>query len=69
MNITLNGQPHETNAATVTELLQELDIVTNGVPIGVAVAINESVVRRADHPTHQLNKNDNVEVIRAVQGG
>lgn len=69
MNITLNGQPHETGATTVAELLQELGIVTGGIPIGVAVAVNESVVRRADHPQHELNEGDNVEVIRAVQGG
>jgi sulfur carrier protein len=69
MKITLNGQPHQTQATTIAALLQELGTTTNGVAVGVAVAVNESVVRRADHPHHRLNENDVVEVIRAVQGG
>jgi sulfur carrier protein len=65
MKIKLNGQERETNARTVTELLQELGWSA----VGVAVAINQSVVTRSAHPNHQLAENDEIEIIRAVQGG
>jgi sulfur carrier protein len=65
MKIKLNGQERETKAATVAELLQEL----GWSPVGVAVAINQSVVTRGAHPTHQIEENDEIEIIRAVQGG
>ena len=65
MKIKLNGQERETSAQTVTELLQEL----NWSVVGVAVAINQSVVTRSEHPTHRLTENDEIEIIRAVQGG
>ena len=65
MQITLNGETRETAARTVGELLREL----NFAPIGLAVAVNESVVRRANLETHSLKAEDRVEIIRAVQGG
>ncbi len=36
---------------------------------GVAVALNDRVVRRAEHETTALHDDDRIEVIRAVQGG
>ncbi|HEX8835112.1 MAG TPA: sulfur carrier protein ThiS [Abditibacteriaceae bacterium] len=65
MNILLNGKAHTTTARTVGELLHELATP----PTGIAVAINDSVVRRAELDATALNENDRVEVIRAVQGG
>ena len=65
MKITLNGEARETAALTVAELLRELQFE----PIGLAVAVNQSVVRRANHVAHALNEGDVVEIIRAVQGG
>jgi sulfur carrier protein len=65
MKISLNGENTETTARTVAELLEQLQVSS----IGVAVAVNQSVVRRADHASHSLQENDAVEVIRAVQGG
>ena len=65
MQIILNGQARETPALTIGELLREL----NFAPIGLAVAVNESVVRRANLETHALREADRVEIIRAVQGG
>lgn len=65
MKISLNGKVTETEAQTVSQLLELLDIE----PTGVAVAVNQSVVRRAEHPNHRLQEGDAVEVIRAVQGG
>ena len=65
MQITLNGQARETAATNITELLKELQFE----PTSLAVAVNESVVRRADFATHILQNDDTVEIIRAVQGG
>lgn len=65
MKITLNGQARETSATTLGELLRELQFT----PSGLAVAINESVVRRAELEMCALNEDDKIEIIRAVQGG
>ena len=65
MKITLNGQLHDTVATTIGELLRELEFA----PTGIAVAVNDAVVRRADLETRALNEGDRVEIIRAVQGG
>jgi sulfur carrier protein len=65
MKITLNGEASETSVETVAQLLESLQIS----PTGVAVAVNQSVVRRAEHPQFRLHEGDAIEVIRAVQGG
>ena len=65
MKIRLNGEDKETRAGTVAELLRELQAPETG----VAVALNGAVVRRTEHNDTPLQEGDEVEVIRAVQGG
>lgn len=65
MKIRLNGENVETQAQTVAGLIEELQFPSQG----VAVAVNEIVVPRAQHPFHQLQEGDQIEIIRAVQGG
>lgn len=65
MHIEVNGKARETMATNVAALLQELQIA----PVGIAVAINQNVVRRANHAAFLLNEGDQIEIIRAVQGG
>lgn len=65
MQLHVNGQSLQTRANTLEELLQELQIA----PVGTAVAVNQSVVRRAAHAEFRLNEGDQIEIIRAVQGG
>lgn len=65
IQILVNGISRETRAGTVAQLLQELEVPGTG----VAVAVNESVVRRAEHASFALQEADKVEIIRAVQGG
>lgn len=65
MQIRLNGEVLETRAQTVAQLIEELQFS----PQGVAVAVNETVVPRAIHASHQLHEGDQIEIIRAVQGG
>ncbi|MES9902964.1 MAG: sulfur carrier protein ThiS [Sedimenticola sp.] len=35
----------------------------------IAVAVNDTVVRRSDWSTHKLNSNDRVVMIAPIQGG
>ena len=66
MNLTINGQPHETlSAATVMELLEELRILSGR----VAVEVNLNIVRKADYTKFRLHDGDTVEIINFVGGG
>lgn len=65
MKIQLNGENKETVAQTIAELLREL----NAPESGVAVAHNGAVVRRAEWENTRVKDGDEIEVIRAVQGG
>lgn len=65
MKIKLNGEEKQVEAATIFQLLEKL----NAPEIGIAVAKNGAVVRRADHASTPLEENDEIEIIRAVQGG
>jgi sulfur carrier protein len=69
VEITVNGEPREVaQRYPLTDLLQEMDLDPENVS-GVAVAINESVVRRSDWSDVRLSGGDAVEVITAQQGG
>ncbi len=70
MQIQVNGKPLETRAQNVAELLEELEFMApDSAPVGIAVAVNQSVVRRASHRDFALKSGDQIEIIRAVQGG
>ena len=65
--IQLNGEPFETTASTLVDLLRQLDLgETAG---GIAIAINGVVVPRSRWSGHELEVGDRVEVVGAVQGG
>jgi sulfur carrier protein len=66
MNIFVNGERQEIAADTA------LDTLVAGLttaPSGVAAALNETVVPRAQWPGTPLCEGDRVEVLTAVQGG
>ncbi len=66
MRLTVNGETLETsNAATITELLNELRIE----PRKVAVEVNLSIIKKADYSTFRLNDGDKVEIVNFVGGG
>jgi thiamine biosynthesis protein ThiS len=65
MRIKLNGEFAQTQAQTVAQLLRELEAPS----AGVAVARNGQVVRKSEHETTPLQEDDDIELIRAVQGG
>lgn len=65
MQLQVNGKPLETGVQTLGELLRELKMPA----VGIAVAVNDLVVRRAAHAEFALSDGDQIEIIRAVQGG
>ena len=65
MILILNGQPTDTSATTITELLDEQNIAADG----TAVAVSEQVVPRSQWESTPLTEGATVEVLTAVQGG
>lgn len=67
VNARVNGERRELpSGTTVAALLQQIGVDPTR---GVAVAVNERVVRGAAFAAHELRDGDNVEIIRAVAGG
>jgi len=67
ITVRLNGSEQDVAAATVAELVAELRIA--GAPRGLAVAVNGAVVPRASWTARDLAAGDEIEVVRATQGG
>ncbi len=66
MRLTVNGEIMEkTNAGTIMDLLNELQLG----PGQVAVEVNLSIIKKADYSTFRLNDGDKVEIVNFVGGG
>ena len=66
MKINLNGQAREvTEAITLAELLESLELSGKR----LAIEVNEDLVTRSLFETHQLQPNDQVEIVQAIGGG
>ncbi|KID31723.1 sulfur carrier protein ThiS [Prauserella rugosa] len=66
MRVHVNDEPHELpDGSTVADVLAELDVPARG----VAVALDGSVVRRAEWSDVVVTDGARVEVLTAVQGG
>lgn len=69
IRVTVNGEDRTVpDDYPLTEILRDLEIDPADAT-GVAVAINESVIRRQDWEDVMLSEEDEVEVIQAQQGG
>ncbi|CAM5477160.1 thiamine biosynthesis protein ThiS [Streptomyces purpurascens] len=66
MNISVNGEPRDVRPGTALNTVVR-SLTTS--PSGVAAALNETVVPRAQWPSTSLSDGDRVEVLTAVQGG
>jgi sulfur carrier protein len=66
-SIRVNGETEPLAAATLAALLAEKAVDTE--QKGIAVALNGAVVPRAVWPETALKPGDNVEIVRALQGG
>lgn len=67
MQVTVNGEQKEIDEQTLAELLQSFNVDSDSG--GVAVAVNDAVVPREQWKDYSLDKEDQIEVIRATQGG
>ena len=63
----INGIEAEIAVATVAELLAERGIDPKA--RFLAVAVNGTVVRRAEWPVAALSAGDDIEIVRPLQGG
>ncbi|MBC9729746.1 sulfur carrier protein ThiS [Streptomyces sp. TRM68367] len=66
VTITVNGEPREVPTGTALDTVVK---TLTAAPSGVAAALNETVVPRAQWPSTPLSEGDRVEVLTAVQGG
>ncbi|PKT70019.1 thiamine biosynthesis protein ThiS [Streptomyces populi] len=66
MNVVVNGERRRIAAGTA---LDALVATLTPAPSGVAAALNETVVPRAQWSSTALREGDRVEVLTAVQGG
>lgn len=66
MKATVNGTPRELpDEMTVGALL----VMLGSARAGIAVALNERVVRRSDYDNDRVREGDRIEIITAVAGG
>jgi sulfur carrier protein len=67
MRVSVNGEPREvSDSATLAEVVAPGEAST---PRGIAVAVDGSVVPRAQHATTPLSEGARIEIVTAVQGG
>ncbi|WP_316811595.1 sulfur carrier protein ThiS [Pedobacter heparinus] len=66
MDITVNQQHYQLHAPCSVE--QMLSFV-HAPAQGIAVAINQTIITKADWPLHALKHGDQVMLIKATQGG
>jgi sulfur carrier protein len=66
-NIRVNGETEPLIVATLAALLEDKAVDTG--QRGIAVAVNGAIVPRAAWRDTELRPGDNVEIVRARQGG
>jgi len=66
MYITVNNETQEISENTSIQLLIEnLKISING----IAIAINNSVIKKSEWPSTIINNQDDILIIKSTQGG
>ena len=66
VELTVNGKKLEAaDGATITALLEELGIN----PLGVAVQLNQRIIKRELHESTALQAGDTLEIITFMAGG
>ncbi|MBR8745190.1 sulfur carrier protein ThiS [Nocardiopsis sp. MG754419] len=70
MELIINGETRRSTATTVEAVVRDLTSAGAGeIPGGIAVAVNDEVVRRTAWSATDLSPGDRVDVLTAVQGG
>jgi sulfur carrier protein len=66
IQISINNNSQAVASGTsISDLLLEISQQENG----IAIAINNIVIPKANWTNHQLKSNDNILIIKATQGG
>lgn len=66
MHVICNGDPISTPApCNLTELLEQLDITT----ASIAIAVNQTIIQRANWSAISLHDHDVVDIFQATLGG
>ncbi len=65
MTLTVNGEAHDVDAATMAALIEALGL--GGAP--VATALNGSFVPKGARDRATLNDGDRIEIVAPMQGG
>jgi len=65
--INLNGESRTFDKLDLIEILKSIDISLDST--GVAVAVDDKLVRKGEWRQYKLNGGERVEVITAAQGG
>ena len=65
MQVTLNGETHQTQARTIRELIEQLGYGQQA----VAVERNRELVPRKQHEQTELADGDTIELVTLVGGG
>lgn len=65
MKVQVNNKEVETTATTIAQLAVQLDL-PNG---GIALAVNNKMIPRANWESIALQENDNLVIIKAACGG
>jgi len=67
MEITFNNHPHQIEAKS--SIQNALDLWIGEKQKGIAIAVNDAIVYKTQWANYELQPNDNVLVITAIQGG
>jgi sulfur carrier protein len=66
ISVEVNQKPHHiAPESTLNDLVCHLNIQTNG----IAIAINNKVIKKSHWPTQALHQNDAILIITSTQGG
>ncbi|MCW3124113.1 MAG: thiS [Flavipsychrobacter sp.] len=67
MNIYVNNKQQE--LPTQANVQDAIDVLNMPSVKGIAIAVNNAVVPKADWETYVLSENDKITLIKATQGG
>lgn len=68
MNIKVNGEDKSINSAiSLNDFV--LSHLNGKEPKGIAVALNETIIPKQEWGSTEINENDSIEIVHAVQGG
>lgn len=63
----VNNQPHESaQSKNIAETLTDINLTSQR---GVAIAVNNTVIPKAEWSTFSIHHEDRITIIRATQGG